>query len=87
MSQRIPCKITVAPPCTCSAKHWFQCRCDGDRCEYVADGHPWEIEDIGIPTPEFVEYVAKLHPGSRLICLPGPWYLAEKYKAALGLAA
>lgn len=83
MSTRIPCKITVMPPCTCAARFWFECRCAGDRCEYVADGHPWEIEDIGIPTPEFVAYVAKLHPGCRLIFMPGPSYLDDKYKAAL----
>ncbi len=83
MGQRIPCKITVAPACTCGAARWFQCKCNGDRCEYVADGHPWEIEDIGIPTPHFVEYVAGLHPGCRLIFMPGPSYLAEKYKDAL----
>ena len=81
---KVQCKITVMPPCTCGAKDWFRCSCAGEHCEYRADGHPWEIEDIGVPTPEFVEYVAKLHPGSRLRYLPTPSYLDDKYKAALG---
>jgi len=50
---------------------------------YEAKGHPWEIEDTGIPTPAFVAHVAGLHPDCDLIFLPGPAYLSAEYRAAL----
>lgn len=80
-------KITArAPGCSCKARRWFECSCDLEAIVYEAEGHPWEIEDIGIPTPAFVAYVAALHPGWDLIRLPGPEYLSAEYAAALRAA-
>ena len=81
MSKR-PCEVTVLPTCTCGAKQWFQCSCQGGQT-YTANGHPWEIEDMGAPTPEFVAYVAKRHPGAALRFIELP-HLANEYKVALG---
>lgn len=61
-------RITVrSPACTCTARRWFDCTCDREETVYDAAGHPWEIEDIGVPTLEFVAYVVALHPAADLI--------------------
>lgn len=57
--------ITVSEPCTCG-RRWFECACSEDIATYEAAGHPWEVEDIGAPTPAFVRYVRDLHPGKSL---------------------
>jgi hypothetical protein len=79
----MPATVSARPPCTCNARRWFECRCVSDGFTYTGEGHPWEIEDIGIPTPHFVAHVAKLHPGWDLVYADGPAYLADRYAAAL----
>lgn len=77
-------RITArSPGCSCGARRWFNCSCYRESVVYEAKGHPWEIEDTGIPTPAFVAHVAGLHPDCDLIFLPGPAYLSAEYRAAL----
>lgn len=57
--------------CACPGE-WYRCKCDGEQTVYDAAGHPWEVEDIGVPTPEFVAYVRKLHPTARLVYIDLP---------------
>lgn len=72
------------PACTCKARDWWLCSCHEEGVDYEAAGHPWEIEETGIPTPAFVAYVAERHPGWDLIHLPLPDYLSAEYRAARG---
>lgn len=74
--------IRARTNCTCT-RAWFDCRCDAEETVYDASGHPWTIEDTPIPSPAFVAYVAKMHPGATLVHIQGPAYLAAEYAAAM----
>ena len=74
--------IRVRTRCTCG-ETWFRCVCSEEVATYTGEGHPWEIEDLGVPTPEFVAYVVKLEPGMDLIYRSTPAYLAAAYARAL----
>ena len=77
--------IRARTPCVCKAPRWFHCLCYEEEVVYEAEGHPWEVEDIGAPTPAFVAYVAALHPGWDLIYAGLP-HLSAEYAAALRAA-
>lgn len=63
-------KITARDGCTCPAgTEWFYCQCAAEDTVYEAEGHPWEVEDIGLPTRTFIRYVRGLHPAAKLICI------------------
>lgn len=67
MSARLPATVRALSVCTCRDA-WYACRCDtASVTTYTAIGDPWTLDGTSVPSPAFIEYVAKLHPGATLV--------------------